>query len=90
MDLAVDLAGIQQTLEPETRRKNIILMAGDHGITEEGVSPSPKDAGLRQEKRSSGLCAKRNASSLSLDSALGLNWGWWGLQQTRPPRSASV
>ena len=43
LDLAVDLAGIQETLQPETRRKNIILMAGDHGITEEGVSPSPKE-----------------------------------------------
>ena len=43
LDLAVDLAGIQETLKPETRRKNIILMAADHGITEEGVSPSPKE-----------------------------------------------
>ena len=43
LDLAVDLAGIQETLQPETRRKNIILMAGDHGIVEEGVSPSPKE-----------------------------------------------
>ena len=43
LDLAVDLAGIQETLQPETRRKNIILMAADHGITAEGVSPSPKE-----------------------------------------------
>lgn len=43
LDLAVDLAGIQETLKVQTARKNIILMAGDHGITEEGVSPSPKE-----------------------------------------------
>ena len=43
LDLAVDLAGIQESLQPETRRKNIILMAADHGITVEGVSPSPKE-----------------------------------------------
>lgn len=43
LDLAVDLAGIQETLQPETGRKNIILMAADHGITDEGVSPSPRE-----------------------------------------------
>lgn len=43
LDLAVDLAGIQETLELQTARKNIILMAADHGITAEGVSPSPKE-----------------------------------------------
>lgn len=42
LDLAVDLAGIQETLLVHVERKNIILMAGDHGIAEEGVSPSPK------------------------------------------------
>jgi len=43
LDLAVDLAGIQETLKVHVDRKNIILMAGDHGIAEEGVSPSPKE-----------------------------------------------
>ena len=43
LDLAVDLAGIQQTLQPRTARKKIVLMAADHGITAEGVSPSPKE-----------------------------------------------
>ena len=43
LDLAVDLAGIQETLRPRTERKNLILMAGDHGIVAEGVSPSPKE-----------------------------------------------
>ena len=43
LDLAVDLASIQETLRPQTARKNLILMAGDHGIVAEGVSPSPKE-----------------------------------------------
>ena len=43
LDLAVDLAGIQETLTLRTERKNIVLMAADHGITVEGVSPSPKE-----------------------------------------------
>ena len=43
LDLAADLAAIQETLDVHTDRKNIILMAGDHGIVEEGVSPSPKE-----------------------------------------------
>ena len=43
LDLAVDLASIRETLRPQTARKNLILMAGDHGIVAEGVSPSPKE-----------------------------------------------
>ena len=43
LDLAVDLAAIQETLKPRVERKNIILMAGDHGIADEGVSPTPKE-----------------------------------------------
>lgn len=43
LDLAVDLAGIQETLDFRVKRKNIVLMAGDHGIVDEGVSPSPRE-----------------------------------------------
>ena len=43
LDLAVDLAGMRETLHPEISRKRILLFAGDHGITEENVSPSPKE-----------------------------------------------
>lgn len=43
LDLAADLAAIQETLKPRVERKNIILMAGDHGIADEGVSPTPKE-----------------------------------------------
>jgi nicotinate-nucleotide--dimethylbenzimidazole phosphoribosyltransferase len=38
LDLAVDLAGMTRTLEPPLERKVVFVMAGDHGVTEEGVS----------------------------------------------------
>ena len=42
LDLAVDLAGISGTVKQSYKRKNIILMAGDHGVHEEGVSEQPQ------------------------------------------------
>ena len=41
LDLAVDLAGITRREMPPVARKRIVLMAGDHGIVEEGVCPQP-------------------------------------------------
>ncbi len=38
-DLAVRLSGIAGKTPPPTARKTIVVMAGDHGVTEEGVSP---------------------------------------------------
>ncbi len=43
MDLAEDLAGITGSLEPPVTRKTIVTMAGDHGITQEGVSKYPQE-----------------------------------------------
>lgn len=43
MDLALDLAGIAGTVRPTVKRKTIVVMAGDHGITEAGVSLFPKE-----------------------------------------------
>jgi nicotinate-nucleotide--dimethylbenzimidazole phosphoribosyltransferase len=43
LDLAVDLAGITRSMNPQVRQKNIVLMAGDHGIIEEGVSDQPQE-----------------------------------------------
>ena len=43
LDLAADLAAIRETLSPRVGRKHIILMAGDHGIAAEGVSPTPQE-----------------------------------------------
>ncbi|MDA3902266.1 MAG: nicotinate-nucleotide--dimethylbenzimidazole phosphoribosyltransferase [Desulfuromusa sp.] len=43
MDLALDLAGICGSVRPSVKRKTIIVMAGDHGITDAGVSLFPKE-----------------------------------------------
>jgi nicotinate-nucleotide--dimethylbenzimidazole phosphoribosyltransferase len=41
--LAERICGIQQTLTPSIRRKAVLVMAGDHGIVEEGVSAYPQE-----------------------------------------------
>ncbi|MCK4983384.1 MAG: nicotinate-nucleotide--dimethylbenzimidazole phosphoribosyltransferase, partial [Victivallaceae bacterium] len=43
LDLAVDLVGMTRSMSPAVKQKNIVLMAGDHGIIEEGVSEQPQD-----------------------------------------------
>jgi nicotinate-nucleotide--dimethylbenzimidazole phosphoribosyltransferase len=43
LDLAVEMAGMTRSLVPPVKQKNIVLMAGDHGIIEEGVSEQPQD-----------------------------------------------
>ena len=37
-DISERLCGIQKTVTPSISRKAVIVMAGDHGIVEEGVS----------------------------------------------------
>ncbi|NLN86244.1 MAG: nicotinate-nucleotide--dimethylbenzimidazole phosphoribosyltransferase [Syntrophomonadaceae bacterium] len=41
-DLAVQLAGITGDVIPMLRSKMVIVMAGDHGVVEEGVSAAPQ------------------------------------------------
>lgn len=43
MDLAVDLAGITGSMKPSVENRLIVLMAGDHGVTGEGVSRYPQE-----------------------------------------------
>jgi nicotinate-nucleotide--dimethylbenzimidazole phosphoribosyltransferase len=43
LDLALDLAGMTGSLQPEVERRLIITMAGDHGVAEEGVSAFPPE-----------------------------------------------
>lgn len=43
MDLAVDLAGMTRSLTPPVKKKAIVTMAGDHGVTQEGVSKFPSE-----------------------------------------------
>ncbi|MHB1654058.1 MAG: nicotinate-nucleotide--dimethylbenzimidazole phosphoribosyltransferase [Desulfitobacteriaceae bacterium] len=42
-DLVKRLGGIQRTPTPEIHKKAILLMAGDHGVVEEGVSAFPQE-----------------------------------------------
>ncbi len=42
-DLAVRMSLIQNDLNPEIKQKNLFVFAGDHGITEEGVSAYPSE-----------------------------------------------
>ncbi len=43
LDLAEDLAGMTGSLRPPTGSKVVVTMAGDHGVTAEGVSKYPSE-----------------------------------------------
>jgi len=42
-EISEQLCGIQETLEPSINQKSILVMAGDHGVVEEGVSAYPQE-----------------------------------------------
>lgn len=60
-DLAVQLAGITGQLFPVVDHKAIIVMAGDHGVYEEGVTNNPQEVTYAQTlnfvKGTTGVCA---------------------------------
>lgn len=60
-DLAVQLAGITRKLYPVVDNKAIIVMAGDHGVYEEGVTSNPQEVTYAQTlhfvKGTTGVCA---------------------------------
>lgn len=43
MDLAEELAGMTNSLKPPVARKTIVVMAGDHGVVNAGVSKYPQE-----------------------------------------------
>jgi len=43
MDLAVDLAGMTRSMQPQVTRKKVVVMVGDHGVAAEGVSQYPAE-----------------------------------------------
>ncbi len=47
LDLALDLAGICGSMRPNIKRKTIVIMAGDHGITTAGISLFPKEVTMQ-------------------------------------------
>lgn len=47
LDLAVDLAGITGSMNPPVAGKTVVVMAGDHGVTEEGVSRYPSEVTIQ-------------------------------------------
>jgi nicotinate-nucleotide--dimethylbenzimidazole phosphoribosyltransferase len=42
-EIAQRIAVLQQTVKPSIPRKAIVLMAGDHGVTAQGISPYPSE-----------------------------------------------
>ena len=47
-EIAFHVGLVQQTLEPEFKRPQNLLFAGDHGILTEGVSVTPREVTLQQ------------------------------------------
>ena len=41
--LSIDIAGMTGKIAPKLKNRSVFLMAADHGITKEGVSPYPAD-----------------------------------------------
>ncbi|MDR0549328.1 MAG: nicotinate-nucleotide--dimethylbenzimidazole phosphoribosyltransferase [Deltaproteobacteria bacterium] len=46
--LAIQLSAVQSSLRPRSENKLIVVCAGDHGVTEEGVSPYPQSVTRQQ------------------------------------------
>ncbi len=42
-EIACRMVAIQETLSPHVDHKRIVVFAGDHGVTQEGVSPYPSE-----------------------------------------------
>ena len=73
-DIVVQLAGITGSMYPSVDNKAVIVMAGDHGVYEEGVAPDPQVLTAVQAcnfpKGITGVCAlakQANADVITVD-----------------------
>ena len=71
-EVAAALARIQDTDRPTVDRKVIILMAGDHGVVAEGVSPYPQSVTLQMVANFASGGAAINQIAASVDAGLRL------------------
>jgi len=73
-DISEQICGIQQTLQPSTGRKAVLVMAGDHGVVSEGVSAYPQEVTgamvhtfLAQGAGINAICRQVNAEVFVVD-----------------------
>lgn len=73
-DFFVQLASIQGTMHPKADKRAIVVLAGDHGVTEEGIAASAKEVTLVQTlnfaRGVTGVCAlakQANAKIVPVD-----------------------
>jgi len=73
-DFFVQLAGIQGTMHPKVDKRAIVVLAADHGVTDEGIAASAKEVTMVQTinfaRGVTGVCAlakQANARILPVD-----------------------
>lgn len=68
-EIAAQVARVQRTQRPTVERKAVLLMAGDHGVVEEGVSPYPQAVTVQMVANFSagGAAINQIASSVGAD-----------------------
>ena len=64
--LALRIGMIQGTLEPQLKSPTMLVFAGDHGITNEGVSPYPSGGNCPDGKK---LPVRRSGNQCFLQAA---------------------
>ena len=70
-DIVTQLAGIYRTPELKTGRKQIIVMAADHGVFDEGIAVTPKNVtaiqAFNMTRGLTGVCALAHAAGVEVN-----------------------